>query len=62
MDIDVADPDTGYSTKETGQPGELVVRKPFPSMPAFFWGDEGGKKYHESYFERFDTVDVWAQV
>ncbi|KAF2094110.1 acetoacetate-CoA ligase [Rhizodiscina lignyota] len=61
MDIDIADPETGYSIKETGQPGELVVRKPFPSMPAFFWGDEGGKKYHASYFERFDKVDVWAQ-
>jgi acetoacetyl-CoA synthetase len=61
IDVDIADPETGYSIKETGQPGELVVRKPFPSMPAFFWGDEGGKLYKASYFERFTQVDVWAQ-
>lgn len=36
--------------------GELVVTKPFPSMPAFFWNDAGGKRYRESYFEHFDGV------
>jgi len=36
--------------------GELVVTRPFPSMPIFFWNDEGGKRYHESYFEYFDNV------
>ena len=38
------------------QVGELVVTSPFPSMPIFFWNDEGGKRYHESYFEHFDNV------
>jgi len=33
--------------------GELVVRKPMPSMPLYFWGDEGGKRYRESYFETY---------
>jgi acetoacetyl-CoA synthetase len=41
----------------------MVVRKPFPSMPACFWGDDGGKLYRASYFDRFADVglDVWAQ-
>jgi acetoacetyl-CoA synthetase len=24
-----------------------------PSMPVFFWNDEGGKRYRESYFEHY---------
>jgi acetoacetyl-CoA synthetase len=36
--------------------GELVITKPMPSMPLFFWNDEGGKRYRESYFETFDGV------
>ena len=61
MDVDIADPITGQSILNTGEPGELIVRKAFPSMPCFFWGDKGGKKYKSSYFERFDNIDVWAQ-
>jgi len=38
--------------------GELVCTKPFPSMPVFFWKDPDHKKYHASYFEKFDGV--WA--
>jgi acetoacetyl-CoA synthetase len=33
--------------------GELVVTEPMPSMPLYFWGDDGGKRYHESYFETY---------
>ena len=36
--------------------GELVVTKPFPSMPIRFWNDDGGKRYHESYFDVFPGV------
>jgi len=61
IDLDVADPTTGQSIRQTGQPGEMVVRKPFPSMPPFFWGDKDNKIYKAAYFERFDNVDVWAQ-
>ncbi len=39
-----------------GEKGELVCTKAFPSMPIMFWNDEGGKKYHAAYFERFDNV------
>lgn len=63
MDVDIADPETGESIAGSGQAGEMVVRKAFPSMPCFFWGDEGGRKYWEAYFERFAEkgLDVWAQ-
>ena len=61
MDVDVLDPETGASIASTGLDGELVIRKPFPSMPCFFWGDKDGKLYKSAYFERFATLDVWAQ-
>lgn len=37
--------------------GELVCTKPFPSMPVFFWNDQGGEKYKSAYFKQFP--DVW---
>ena len=58
MATDVADVYTGESIVHTGQPGELVCRKPFPSMPIRFWGDKGGKKYHAAYYDRFPHVWV----
>ena len=61
QDVDVADPETGETIKSTGEAGELVCRSPFPSMPIYFYGDEGGKKYKEAYFERFENLGVWAQ-
>lgn len=36
--------------------GELVITEPMPSMPVFFWADEGGARYRESYFEMFPGV------
>lgn len=46
---------------EQGQPvleqvGELVITRPMPSMPLFFWNDPGGRRYRESYFETFPGV------
>lgn len=46
---------------EQGEPmidevGELVCTKPFPSMPLYFWGDEDGGRYHESYFAEWPGV------
>ncbi|KAJ5203518.1 hypothetical protein N7449_005597 [Penicillium cf. viridicatum] len=41
---------------EEGVPGELVATSAFPNMPTLLWGDEGGKKYHDAYFGRFDNV------
>ncbi|MCJ8520808.1 acetoacetyl-CoA synthetase [Pseudorhizobium tarimense] len=36
--------------------GELVCKKPFPSMPIKFWNDPDGRKYKAAYFERFENV------
>ena len=36
--------------------GELVCTKPMPSMPLYFWGDEGGRRYHDSYFDMYPGV------
>jgi acetoacetyl-CoA synthetase len=40
----------------TDEVGELVVTKPMPSMPLYFWGDEDGSRYRESYFAMFPGV------
>ncbi|MGG7565191.1 acetoacetate--CoA ligase [Rhodovulum sp. DZ06] len=40
-------------TPVVDQVGELVIRAPMPSMPLFFWGDEGFARYTASYFEEF---------
>ncbi|KAF8243555.1 acetoacetyl-CoA synthase [Wilcoxina mikolae CBS 423.85] len=42
-----------------GEPGELVITKPFPTMPVMFWGPEGAQQYFNSYFAKYD--DVWTQ-
>jgi acetoacetyl-CoA synthetase len=36
--------------------GELVITEPMPSMPLYFWGDEDGERYRESYFDMFPGV------
>ncbi|WP_312798696.1 acetoacetate--CoA ligase [Tianweitania sp.] len=53
MAVDVWD-DEGQPIRS--QKGELVCTKPFPSMPVMFWGDAGGRKYHDAYFDRFPNV------
>jgi acetoacetyl-CoA synthetase len=35
------------------QVGELVVTKPMPTMPLFFWNDPGNKRYLDSYFDHY---------
>ena len=39
--------------------GELVVRKPMPSMPIRLWNDPDGTKYRSAYFENYPGV--WRQ-
>jgi acetoacetyl-CoA synthetase len=36
--------------------GELVCAAPLPSMPLYFWNDEGDKRLRESYFDAFPGV------
>lgn len=43
-------------TSVVDRAGELVVMEPLPSMPVFFWRDEGGKRYHDSYFSMYPVV------
>jgi acetoacetyl-CoA synthetase len=40
----------------TDEVGELVVTEPLPSMPLFFWSDEGGGRYRASYFDTYPGV------
>ncbi|HXD38970.1 MAG TPA: acetoacetate--CoA ligase [Ramlibacter sp.] len=41
----------------TGEVGELVCTRPIPSMPLYFWGDEGNQRYLSSYFDMY--AGVW---
>ncbi len=36
--------------------GELVIRKPMPSMPLFLWGDEDFARYEDSYFDTYPGI------
>lgn len=38
-----------------GEAGELVATGAFPTMPVTFWGEDGPKKYHAAYFERYNS-------
>jgi acetoacetyl-CoA synthetase len=55
MAVDVYDDD---GRPVTGEKGELVCTRPFPSMPLGFWNDDDGAKYRAAYFERFP--DIWC--
>lgn len=58
MDVDVFDVenDRALSIQGTGDAGELVCKQPWPSEPAFFWGDPVGEKYKTSYFAKYPAV------
>ena len=50
-----------YSYDDNGMPvkgeiGEMVITKPFPSMPLFFWNDPENIRYKQSYFDYFPGV------
>jgi acetoacetyl-CoA synthetase len=36
--------------------GEMVITRPMPSMPIYFWNDPDFTRYRESYFEMFEGV------
>ena len=40
----------------TGEVGELVCSQPIPSMPLYFWGDQGNARYISSYFDMYPNV------
>ena len=53
MDVDIFD-EKGISLKN--KKGELVCKKPFPSMPVKFWNDQGDIKYKSAYFKKYKNV------
>jgi acetoacetyl-CoA synthetase len=62
MAVDVFD-DDGRPVR--GEPGELVCKKPFPSMPVSFWNDPDGTKYRAAYFDHYPGVwrhGDWAEL
>ena len=38
------------------QTGELVITRPMPSMPLYFWDDVDGSRYRDAYFSTYPTV------
>ncbi|HLU92952.1 MAG TPA: acetoacetate--CoA ligase [Membranihabitans sp.] len=45
--------------------GEMVITRPMPAMPVYFWNDEGNKRYQESYFEQYPGVwrhGDWVEI
>jgi acetoacetyl-CoA synthetase len=46
--------DSGREVKD--EMGELVLTKPFISMPVFFWNDNNDEKYRNSYFSKFNKI------
>ncbi len=53
MDVDIFD-EKGLSIRNTK--GELVCKKPFPSMPVKFWNDDKDKKYKSAYFKKYKNI------
>ena len=48
-----------------GQVGELVCVRPIPSMPLYFWNDDGHARYLASYFDTYPGVwrhGDWLEV
>ncbi|CAH0057996.1 unnamed protein product, partial [Clonostachys solani] len=47
----------GESMEDSGELGELVITKPFVSMPVKFWGDDAtGNRYFDTYFSLYPGV------
>ena len=45
-----------HGTEVKNEMGELVLTKPFISMPVFFWNDKNDEKYRNSYFSKFNKI------
>ncbi|MEJ2886815.1 acetoacetate--CoA ligase [Actinomycetospora aeridis] len=53
VDATAFDPD---GREVVGSLGELVIRKPMPSMPVRFWNDPDDRRYRSTYFETYPGV------
>jgi acetoacetyl-CoA synthetase len=47
---------SGQGSPVVGEAGELVITKPMPSMPVYFWNDEDGSRYRAAYFDKYPGV------
>ena len=45
----------------SGEVGELVCTQPIPSMPLYFWNDEGNARYLSSYFDMYSTTNAHGE-
>ena len=54
IDVDIFD-ETGKTISKNLK-GELVVKKPFPTMPLKFWNDPGDKKFKNAYFSKYKNI------
>ncbi len=54
IDVDIFDEQGKKIT--LGKKGELVVKKPFPTMPIKFWNDSGDKKFKKAYFSKYKNI------
>ena len=50
-----------YAFDESGSPvvdglGEMVITKPMPSMPIYFWNDPNFERYTSSYFDKYPKL------
>ncbi|WP_243790902.1 acetoacetate--CoA ligase [Saccharopolyspora gloriosae] len=48
-----------------GEVGELVLTKPMPTMPVFFWNDPDGSRLREAYFDTYPGIwrhGDWIEV
>ena len=39
----------------TGELGEMIIEKPMPSMPIYFWNDQDNIRYKKSYFDLYEN-------
>jgi acetoacetyl-CoA synthetase len=44
-----------------GEVGELVCTQPIPSMPLYFWNDEGHARYLSSYFDMYSRINAQGE-
>jgi acetoacetyl-CoA synthetase len=60
MDVDVWD-EEGRSCPPDAL-GELVCKRPFPSVPLGIWGDKNGERFRSTYFDRWDGIWVHGDL
>ncbi len=54
LEVDIFDDEGKHVDKETK--GELVIKKPFPTMPIKFWNDNKNIKYKKAYFSKYKNI------